>query len=169
MNDIPIIDIGALFDNDPAARSMVDNRIAVAAFDIGATLVTRHPAGMRVGPAERAVMLKLFDLPMAVQRPLRKRNFAREPAYLSRLVSALIKCGAQSRGIRDWPICARHVHLTLTRWRVNREAVSENLAMRPAHPFQHQPTMILTVLAGWSPPANGAAASMQSGNGNQSE
>jgi hypothetical protein len=33
--------------------------------DIGFMVVTGHPAGLRAGPAERAVTLRLFELPMA--------------------------------------------------------------------------------------------------------
>jgi isopenicillin N synthase-like dioxygenase len=84
MNAIPIIDIGPLFAANPATSAITDARIAEAAFDNGFMVVTGHPSEMRVGPAERAVMLKLFDLPMAVQRPLWKRNFAPENPHIYR-------------------------------------------------------------------------------------
>ena len=84
MNEIPIVDIGPLFGDDAVARGAADARIAEAAFDIGFLVVTRHPSELSVGPAERAVMLELFDLPMPVQRPLWKRNFAPENPHIYR-------------------------------------------------------------------------------------
>ena len=84
MNEIPIVDIGPLFGDNRAARTVADGRIAEAAFDIGFMVVTGHPPDLRVGPVERAVLLKLFDLPMVVQRPLWKRNFAPENPHIYR-------------------------------------------------------------------------------------
>ena len=84
MTEIPIVDIGPLFGADPAARSATDEKIAAAAFDIGFMVVTGHPADLPVGPAERALLLELFDLPRSVQRPLWKRKFAPENAHIYR-------------------------------------------------------------------------------------
>jgi isopenicillin N synthase-like dioxygenase len=97
MSEIPIIDIGPLFGADPAARAAADGKIAEAALDIGFMVVTGHPADLRVGPAERAVLLKLFDLPMAVQRPLWKRNFAPENAHIYRGWFPLSSSAARNR------------------------------------------------------------------------
>jgi isopenicillin N synthase-like dioxygenase len=84
MTRIPIIDISALFGGDAEKIARTDKEIAEAAFDIGFMVVTGHPTELKVGPGERREMLKLFDLPMAVQRPCWKRNFAPENANLYR-------------------------------------------------------------------------------------
>lgn len=97
MNKIPVIDVGPLFGDDLAARADADKGIAEAAFDIGFMVVTGHPADMRVGRSERATMLKLFDLPMAVQRPLWKRNFAPENPHIYRGLFPLSSSAARNR------------------------------------------------------------------------
>ena len=84
MTDIPLIDISALFAEDPDAIKATDCALAAAAFDIGFMCVTGHPKHLKVGPQERALMLELFDLPLAQQRPLWKRNFAPENPHIYR-------------------------------------------------------------------------------------
>lgn len=84
MSTIATIDIGPLFDTNASARARVDAAIAEAAFDIGFMTIVGHPSALRVGAAERARMLTLFDLPEEAQRPLWKRNFAPENASLYR-------------------------------------------------------------------------------------
>jgi isopenicillin N synthase-like dioxygenase len=108
MTEIPIVDIGPLFSADPAARAMADAAIAEAAFDIGFMVVTGHPPDLRVGPAERAVLLKLFDLPMAVQRSLWKLNFAPENPHIYRGWFPLSSSAARNReGFEIGPDIAR--------------------------------------------------------------
>jgi isopenicillin N synthase-like dioxygenase len=97
MSEIPIVDIGPLFGTDPAARTVADGKIAAATFDIGFMVVTGHPPNLQAGPAERALMLKLFDLPMAVQRPLWKRNFAPGNPHIYRGWFPLSSSAARNR------------------------------------------------------------------------
>lgn len=84
MNSIPTINIGPLFRQDAEARDAVDAAIAQAAFTIGFMTVVGHPSALSVGPAQRSVLLKLFDLPPEAQRRLWKRNFASENLNLYR-------------------------------------------------------------------------------------
>lgn len=94
MTGIPIIDIAPLFGGDTQSA---DARIAGAAFESGFMVVTGHPSGLGVGPVERERLLRLFDLPMAKQRPLWKRNFAPENPHLYRGWFPLASSGAQNR------------------------------------------------------------------------
>ena len=84
MDQIPIIDIGPLFSEDMAGRAAVDAAITQAAHDIGFMTIMGHPDTLQVGPRERALMLKLFEIPYAEQRPLWKRNVAPENPILYR-------------------------------------------------------------------------------------
>lgn len=84
MSPIPTIDIGPLFGTDAAARTRVDGAVAQAAFSIGFMTVVGHPSDLSVGARERALMLRLFELPPAEQRRLWKRNFAPENKILYR-------------------------------------------------------------------------------------
>jgi isopenicillin N synthase-like dioxygenase len=84
MTDIAVINIGALFGDDAGAIREIDRQIARAAFDIGFMAVTGYPADLQVGPDARKVLLKLFDLPVAAQRPFWKRNFAPENKHIYR-------------------------------------------------------------------------------------
>ncbi len=97
MAEIPVIDISALFGEAPGPCALVDRRISQAAFDIGFMVVVGHPASLKVGQAERQSLIKLFDLPMAVQRPLWKRNFAPENAHIYRGWFPLDSSGARNR------------------------------------------------------------------------
>ena len=97
MAEIPVIDISALFGEDPVPRALVDRRIARAAFDIGFMVVVGHPARLKVGHIERQTLIKLFDLPMALQRPLWKRNFAPENPHIYRGWFPLDSSGARNR------------------------------------------------------------------------
>ncbi len=84
MDQIPVIDIAPLFSEDMAGRAGVDTAITQAAHDIGFMTVVGHPGVLKVGASERALMLKLFEIPVAEQRPLWKRNFAPENPILYR-------------------------------------------------------------------------------------
>ena len=84
MEQIPVIDIDPLFTEDAQGRAAVDAAITQAAHDIGFMTVVGHPGTLKVGASERAVMLKLFEIPHAEQRPLWKRNFAPENPILYR-------------------------------------------------------------------------------------
>jgi len=84
MNPIPVIDIGPLFGEASVARAIVDCAIADAANSIGFMTTMGHSTGLAVSPKERALMLKLFELPQEQQRPLWKRNFAPENKNLYR-------------------------------------------------------------------------------------
>lgn len=84
MSEIPIIDIGPLFEDDSEARAETDHKVAQAAFDIGFMVVVNYPADIRVGAGERRRMLRLFDIPEENQRPYWKRNFAPENPHLYR-------------------------------------------------------------------------------------
>ncbi len=97
MADIPVIDISALFSGDPGPRALVDRMIARAAFDIGFMVVVGHPEALKVGQAERRNLTRLFDLPMALQRPLWKRNFAPENRHIYRGWFPLESSGARNR------------------------------------------------------------------------
>ncbi len=97
MPRIPVIDIAPLFNGDDAQRARVDAAITEAAHGIGFMTVVGHPAGLPVGPGERALMLELFKLSPAQQRPLYKRNFAPENKLLYRGWFPLESSAARNR------------------------------------------------------------------------
>jgi len=97
MSKIPLIDISSLFHNDPHAIKKADLALASAAFDIGFMTVSGHPEDLKVGPAERALLLQLFDLPIEAQRPLWKRNFAPENPHIYRGWFPLASSKARNR------------------------------------------------------------------------
>lgn len=97
MSEIPVIDLAPLFGDAPHDRATVDREIARAAFDIGFMTVIGHPGDLAVGPAEREVLLKLFNLPAAERRRLWKRNFAPENKNLYRGWFPLESSAARNR------------------------------------------------------------------------
>lgn len=97
MPKIPLIDISALFGDDPQAITDTDQVLAKAAFDIGFMAVTGHPAHLSVGPDERARMLRVFDIPTDQQRPMWKRNFAPENTHIYRGWFPLSSSAARNR------------------------------------------------------------------------
>jgi len=96
-SEIPIIDIAPLFLTDAAGIEAVDRRIAEAAFGIGFMTIVGFPADLAVGPAERAVMLKLFELPESERRRLCKRNFVAENSNLYRGLFPITSSPARTR------------------------------------------------------------------------
>jgi len=97
MSHIPLIDISALFGSDQAAIRAADEAISRAAFDIGFMCVTGHPESLAVGPKERAVMLRIFEMPPDAQRALWKANFAPENPNLYRGWFPLESSAARNR------------------------------------------------------------------------
>jgi len=84
MSRIPVVDIAPFFGDNAEAIMKADREVAEAAFDIGFMAVVGYPSDLRVGPADRDVILKLFELPTVVQRPFWKRNFAPENPHIYR-------------------------------------------------------------------------------------
>ena len=74
-HDIPRIDIGALFGQDLAARSAVDQAILTAARSEGMLVITGLPHWAVLSPARRRLLLSLFALPEADIRKLWRWNF----------------------------------------------------------------------------------------------
>ena len=74
-HSIPSIDISALFQADPAARAAVDSSIMAAAADSGFMLIHAVAGHELIGAGARAQLLRLFDLPPAVVRPLWRQKF----------------------------------------------------------------------------------------------
>lgn len=95
--EIPIIDISSLFSCDIAATEAIDRQIAEAAFGIGFMTIVGFPADLKVGPAERAVMLKLFELPEDERRRLCKNNFVVENSNLYRGLFPIESSPARTR------------------------------------------------------------------------
>ena len=97
MTDIPQIDISAFYSDDRERITETDRALAHAAFNIGFMTVTGHPVALKVGPAEREKLLKVFDIPLAAQRPLWKRNFAPENPHIYRGWFPLASSAARNR------------------------------------------------------------------------
>ncbi len=74
-HNIPRIDIGALFGQDLAARSAVDQAILTAARSEGMLVITGLPHWAVLSPAQRSLLLSLFALPEADIRKLWRWNF----------------------------------------------------------------------------------------------
>ncbi len=72
---IPFIDIGPLFGAPSRARDLVDQAIMTSAAASGFMVVRGLPAGMPVGRAARAELLRLFDLPESETRKLWRQKF----------------------------------------------------------------------------------------------
>ena len=72
---IPRIDISALFGQDLAARSAVDQAILTAARSEGMLVITGLPHWAVLSPARRRLLLSLFALPEADIRKLWRWNF----------------------------------------------------------------------------------------------
>jgi len=75
---IPVIDVGPLFDGDPAAGVPADREIFAAARDIGFVCIRGLPADVPLGPDARARLLAIFALTDADRRRLYRRKFAPE-------------------------------------------------------------------------------------------
>ncbi len=73
---IPSIDVRALFGADAAARQATDQAIMAAAVSSGFMLVHAVPDAVPTGAHARAQLLRLFDLPPEVLRPLWRQKFA---------------------------------------------------------------------------------------------
>lgn len=75
---IPLIDVGPLFDAEPAAGQVADHALAAAARDVGFACIRGLPGEAVPGPAERARLLAVFGLDEAGKRSLWRRKFAPE-------------------------------------------------------------------------------------------
>jgi isopenicillin N synthase-like dioxygenase len=62
-DSIPVIDIGALYAQDPAAKQQVAAKIGAACDDIGFFYVTNHNVSVEVSDAAAAMVDKFFALP----------------------------------------------------------------------------------------------------------
>jgi isopenicillin N synthase-like dioxygenase len=76
---IPFIDIGPLFGAKSPARDMTDRAIMAAAAISGFMVVGGFPGDVPVGPAARANLLRLFQLPPHETRKLWRQKF--DPAH----------------------------------------------------------------------------------------
>ena len=73
---IPLIDVGALFDGEPAAWQVPDRALAAAAREIGFACIRGLPGEATPGPAARARLLAVFGLDESGKRSLYRRKFA---------------------------------------------------------------------------------------------
>lgn len=78
-DQIPCIDINALFAESSAARAAADTAVQEAAAVSGFMLVHTFPDDVPVGAAARAPLLRLFDLPADQIRALWRQKF--DPAH----------------------------------------------------------------------------------------
>jgi isopenicillin N synthase-like dioxygenase len=81
---IPLIDAAPLFGADSPARRAADAAIIAAAAEVGFMAVTGLDAHVPLGPAARAALLRIFDLPEAETRRLWRRKFAPDHANVYR-------------------------------------------------------------------------------------
>ncbi len=73
--NIPSIDVSALFAADSSACAATDSALMAAAADSGFLLIHALPDDVPLGPAARAAVLRLFDLPQEALRPLWRQKF----------------------------------------------------------------------------------------------
>lgn len=73
---IPLIDVGPLFDGEPAAWQAADHALATAARDIGFACIRGLPREAAPDPARRARLLAVFGLDESGKRSLYRRKFA---------------------------------------------------------------------------------------------
>jgi isopenicillin N synthase-like dioxygenase len=76
---IPVIDISSLFGGPSPARDRTDHAIKAAAAESGFMTVTGMPTDVPVGSLVRADLLRIFQLPEGVIRPLWRQKF--EPSH----------------------------------------------------------------------------------------
>jgi isopenicillin N synthase-like dioxygenase len=81
---IPLIDAAPLFGPDSPARRAADAAIVAAAAEVGFMAVTGLDAHVPLGPAARAALLRIFDLPETETRRLWRRKFAPDHANVYR-------------------------------------------------------------------------------------
>jgi isopenicillin N synthase-like dioxygenase len=75
---IPLIDVGPLFDTDPAAWTATDRALFAAARDTGFVCITGLPTDIPLEPGTRARLLSIFGLGAAEKYGLCRRKFAPE-------------------------------------------------------------------------------------------
>jgi isopenicillin N synthase-like dioxygenase len=73
---VPIVDVSALFTPQCAARDATDAAILAAASEVGFATIVELPAGVPLGRAARADLLRIFSLQPSVLRDLWRRKFA---------------------------------------------------------------------------------------------
>jgi len=73
--EVPLIDIGSLFEPAQAARDAVDRAIMAAAGEVGFMTMTGLPDGLAVDAGKRNGLLRIFDLPEADRRRLWRRRY----------------------------------------------------------------------------------------------
>jgi isopenicillin N synthase-like dioxygenase len=73
---VPIVDVSALFHPQSAERDRTDAAILAAAGDIGFLSIVGMPAGVPIGRAARADLLRIFGLEQSVLQALWRRKFA---------------------------------------------------------------------------------------------
>ncbi|MGH8180255.1 MAG: isopenicillin N synthase family dioxygenase [Steroidobacteraceae bacterium] len=81
---IPLIEVGPLFDGEPAAWQVIDRALAAAARDTGFARVRGLPREAAPDAAERARLLAVFGLDEASKRTLYRRKFAPQNPNLYR-------------------------------------------------------------------------------------
>jgi isopenicillin N synthase-like dioxygenase len=81
---IASIDVSALFAGDTPARAQTDRAIMAAAADSGFLVAHSFSADVPTGAGVRANLLRIFDLPADVIRPLWRQKFAPAHANLYR-------------------------------------------------------------------------------------
>src|SRR5277367_278263 len=74
-HSIPSIDIGPLFGPPSPARNLIDQAIMAAASASGFMVVNGLPLEIPSGPAVRAELLRLFQLPACETRKLWRQKF----------------------------------------------------------------------------------------------
>ena len=72
---IPSIDVSALFAADSSACAATDSALMAAAAGSGFLLIHALPDDVPLGPAARATVLRLLDLPPEALRPLWRQKF----------------------------------------------------------------------------------------------
>lgn len=72
---IPLIDASALFAADSSARLATDAALMAASASSGFLLIHALPEDVPLGPAARADLLRLVDLPAEALRPLWRQKF----------------------------------------------------------------------------------------------
>jgi isopenicillin N synthase-like dioxygenase len=78
VSDIPVVDVGPLFDDEPAAWVIPDRALFAAAQDVGFVCIRGLPADVPLGPAVRTRLLSIFGLDTPERRPLYRQKFAPE-------------------------------------------------------------------------------------------
>lgn len=81
---IPVINVAALFEGPSPRRRHTDDAVMDAATSVGFFVAGGFAPGLSVGRAEREELLRVFELPESVVRPLYRQKFAATHANVYR-------------------------------------------------------------------------------------